>query len=413
MKQRRATHEIDHEAAALAAAGHIAQLFYQQTLQNRQATLLWTNDGNRMIPVRRSDVAEWVSLYARGLSALNIARGARIALIGTPSDVRLKMILGHALAGMTTIALADDLPIEDRIRLLDQSHVSVLIAENAREALPYLQEGGSMPELQMLISLQGTLNLPHRHMNFYNLDEVISRGRSQPDRTSQWLQTLRKDDAALLIGARRMAEAGEDDHAMPVELTMKTHAELMQSCETIRTILSESGHALADDQNPIVVHGYFHHVADFIACQILPLTLTRSISYLSNKLGDMEHYHQLQPQLLISDSDYIVQLHQRLERLLTQESDGIDNFMARTLFRLGKKRYEKSGKMSGLEKLLFNITFQSVSNRVRRCIGSKLKVILSVDEQIPYPTQLFFETFGVRMVEIPAVFEKALEKIRL
>jgi hypothetical protein len=395
-------------------ATHLARCFYEQTLSDRTAPLFWRQDGNRMEPVRRSEVAEWVSAYARGLQALNIARGARIALIGAPNEIRLKLLLGHALSGMTTIALADHLEQEEKCRLLDQSHVSLLIVESAKDALTYLRDGGTMPELQAIITLHGIINLPHQHMAQYTLDDIVQRGRNQPDRTSQWLNALRAEDAALLIGAQRVEDAENAHHRiMPVELNLKTHSELMQSCAGLLEVIQETGHIDLRSNQPVLVHGYFHHMVDFVACQILPLTLGCSVSYLNKYLADTEHFHLLQPQLLISDSSYIIDLQKRLERMLTQDADTIDRYFAGKLLQLGKKRYEQPQKMSWWENTLYTITFQSVRNRIRRNLGHALKGILSVDEGIPYSTQLFFETFGIRVIEVPSVFEKEFEKRRL
>ena len=415
-----AVRDLEFGAAGIPGTeSNAARIFYTQILTDRQAALLWRQQGHRLVPVSRSEAAEWISIYARALQSLDVPRGARIALMDVPETILLPAMLAHMLLGIASVVLADDISQMERMRLLTQSNVSLILAEDANTLSPYLREAALLPRLQNVVTLQHASHLAHQqHMpvTVSSLEELMQRGRALPDRTRSLLERVKLDEAALLIGARVEAlstpNGAEDTVQDQVELRLRTQAQLLATTDGLRKILEDANIAIAEGE-PILAHPAFEHPVDFIATQILPMMLGCPLDHIGPPIGETEHFQQLQPHLLISRSTYLTQLHQRLERQLTQEADGLDRWAARKLLALGKKRYEKSGKLSFLQSIMFNITRQMVGTHVLALLGGRLRGILSTDEDVPYATQLFFETFGVKLAEVPHVFEKEFEKRRL
>ncbi len=394
------------------AANHntIAQLFFEQALKARGLPLLWRRDGHRLVPYSRNEAAEWIASYARGLKAVHIARGARIAMLGTPNEMRLLVMLAHALLGITTVAMPEEMTQEERLTLLRQSHCSVLLVETAAQALPFIGEASGMGEMHYVIGLRGPVSLPtNKHVTTLTLDELIRRGRALPDQTPQMLQATRKEDAALIIGTPQL---DEDGIRRGVNLTMKTHGELLDICQRLTRLLLEANIDLPPGA-PILVYPSIGDSSAFTATQMLALTLDGSLDYLGPDLEDTQHFRLLQPQLLIADSGYLHRLHARMENLLLIQSDGIDRMAGRWLLTLGKRRFEHATKLPWWQEAAFWMVRHALSIRLREQLGNALNGILCVDENLHYSTLIFFETFGLRVVEIPAVFDATFEKRRL
>lgn len=387
----------------------IAQLFFEQALTARGLPLLWRKEGNRLVPYSRNEAAEWIAAYARGLKAVHIARGARIALLGTPNEMRLLVMLAHALLGITTVAMPEEMSQEERLYLLRQSHCSVLLVETAAQALPFIGEASGMGEMHHVIGLRGPVSLPtNKHVTTLTLEELIRRGRALPDQTSHMLLATRKEDAAIIVGTPQLQEDGKRN----INLVMKTHGELLDACERLAQLLHNAQIDLPAGA-PILVYPSIGDTSAFLATQLLALTLDGSLDYLSRDLEDTHHFRLLQPQLLIADSGYLHNLHARLESLLLVQSDRIDRWAGRWLLRLGKQRFEHASTLPWWQEAAFWAVRHALSIRLREQLGSSLKGILCVDENLNYSTLIFFETFGLRVVEIPAVFDSIFEKRRL
>ncbi len=398
---------MPHPYSEVTAHHTIAQLFFEQAMRERGLPLLWKHDGPRLLPYTRNEAAEWITSYARGLQALQIARGARIGLVGAPAEYRLPLLLAHALLGITTVVISEDASPAERLDLLRQSHCVAVLVETASEAAPCMQDDAGLSELNYVICLGEELRLASKHATIIPLAELMRRGRSVPDRSAQMLGQTRQEDAALIVGS-----AAEIDDARDRVLTMKTHGDLLNTCARLSKLLFDAQIDLPPGA-PILAHPNFHESAAFIATQLLPLTLDGSIDYLGQTMEDVQHFRLFQPLLLIADSTYLHRLQARLENQLLVEADPIDRFGARLLFRLGKKRYEGAGKLPWWEEMTFWAARHAFSTRMREQLGRHLRGILCVDENLDYSTLLFFETFGVRVVEIPSVFDATFEKRRL
>jgi long-subunit acyl-CoA synthetase (AMP-forming) len=389
---------------------HLAQVFYNQVMAQRGAPLLWWQSHARLCAVSRGEAAEWISTYIRGLESMRVARGARVGMIGAPDTVRILIFIAHAMMGITTVIAPPQISTNAQVQLLRESHCSTLLVEDGQQALSMLHHAAEMPELQSIIGLKGNIVLPSHHLTTISLDSLLQRGRALPDRTSAMLQLTRKDDAAFIIGLHSTATS--TDSPIAGARAMHTHAEILHDCQQLKQLLDEAK-ILIPYGSPVLVQPQTQNIAAFVATQLLPVVIGGSVDYSNNAENSLENFRMVQPSLLIASSAYIRELQTTLEEQLIEKADIVDRTTAKQLFRLGKKRYEQSGKLNMAESVAFRIAQHSTAPRIRELLGATMQGMLCTDEDLPYGSMVFFDTLGILTAEIPSVFGQTFEKTRL
>jgi long-subunit acyl-CoA synthetase (AMP-forming)/cytochrome P450 len=150
----------------------------------------------RYVAVPRAEALERARRLARGLAALGVAPGERLALLAGNGPDWVAADLAALAAGAVTVPLQADLAAGEAVRLLRDSGVRWVLASGARLA-ELLARRGELPEVRTWVQLDGA---PPEGSGAIPLAELLQRGDAA---TAPDLETLvrrrRPEEPATLL----------------------------------------------------------------------------------------------------------------------------------------------------------------------------------------------------------------------
>lgn len=388
---------------------HIAEWFFQPLLSQANRPFMWFLEQDRPKPMALKEAADWVSSYGRGLEALELARGERIVSLGAASASMWLSMIAHGLQGLVNVSVPISLEPKKQLQLITDSKSTALLADSFEHLYALLNEGALPAELQHVIIL-GSMNhsLPTvEGVKIMGVEDVQTLGRAQPDRTSQKLALCNPEEtASILCFPASDEDLGFEDASFTV--MKKTHADWMETYLGLIDLFAPTGYT--PHEEVVLEMADWHDPGSYAATYIMPLLAGRTLGFLPEGANVIKALQDMQPSMLIANAERLEELKGAIEALIDEHSDWIERTLFKKALGLAKLKFESPENFKGWRKYLASTLQEVAVKNIGKRIGGSLKVILSVDEDTPYATQLFFFTFGIQLVEVPVAFQRQFEK---
>jgi long-chain acyl-CoA synthetase len=365
----------------------LPQLYFSHLQQFRDTPFLWEKVSRQVRPLYWRELGSRINMLVRGMDALGVKRGERIAALTEKPLNSFFAHLSSLILGTVSVCFSRNCPIEERVSSLRESEARLVFVDNLEHAELLLEHCARLPKVTHIIIMEAIGTARSESPSALTFLELMEKGRSQPDRTPAMIRAVQPADRAVLMYSiiDRWARA-----------TMLTHEDLSGRFEQVqRAILP--GRIEKDDV--LLIASSFHESPLHFAACMLPLLHGTQASY--GEAGPLEELQliSVNPTLIFGESEFLQQL--KKETLRSAEMAGkVDQFIMRQALKIGKARYERPAAMTFSEKLTGKLLKTLIHQKFHQRMGGRLRGIVSTDNNLNYDTQLFFHSFGIEVYEV-------------
>ncbi|MGH6830055.1 MAG: AMP-dependent synthetase/ligase, partial [Methylocella sp.] len=365
----------------------LPRLFFDQAQKLGSKPFLWRKEGDAFSSIRWPRVAADVRALARGLIALGVRPGDRVALIAENRPEWLISDLAIMSVGAVTVPAFATNTIEDNKHVLTHSGARGVIISSpaiARRALPAAMLA---PELNFLVAMENlglTQQLPLRSLTW---GEAISLGDSKLDsEIEERIGALARDETCCIIYTSGTGGVPKG--------VMLTHGSILCNIKGAYRLLQEVG--IGNDVFLSFLplsHSYEH-----TAGQFLPISIGAQIYYAESIDKLTDNMAEAKPTIMTAVPRLYEVIHQRIQRGLAKASP-FQRRMFDLAYRLGRKNYEQPGSLTFKERMLNLVCDLLVRRKVGKRFGGRLKAFVSGGAALNYEIGVFFLALGVPLLQ--------------
>jgi long-chain acyl-CoA synthetase len=369
------------------AVPSLPRLFLDQADKTAGKPFLWRKVDGAFAPLRWSEVAADVRALARGLIALGVQPGDRVALIAENRPEWLISDLAIMAVGAVTVPAFATNTVEDNRHVLTHSGSRGLILSGAGIAKRALPAALQAPDLGFVIAMDSlglTQQLPLRVVNW---GEAIGLGDAKLDaEIDRRVAALTRADTSCIIYTSGTGGTPKG--------VMLTHGSILCNIKGAYRLLLEVG--IANDVFLSFLplsHSYEH-----TAGQFLPISIGAQIYYAESIDKLTDNMAEARPTIMTAVPRLYEVIHQRIQRGLTKAKP-FQRRMFELAYNLGRKRYERPGTLSFKERVLDRICDLLVRRKVAKRFGGRLKAFVSGGAALNYEIGIFFLALGVPLLQ--------------
>jgi long-chain acyl-CoA synthetase len=366
---------------------NLAAMFFEQAARRRERPFLWLKRDGRYRPISWQEVARQVTHLARGLRALGIERGDRVALVAENRPEWMIADLAIIAAGAITVPAYTTHTVEDHRHVLANSGAKAVIVSTAALAHRLMPAADQVSTIASIITLEPLTSGQLSHAEVYRWDEVMAMGEIGPaDSVASWVGAVQRDDVACLIYTSGTGGVPKG--------VMTTHANILANCYGAYRLLETIG--LGDEIFLCFLplsHSYEH-----TAGMMFPISLGAEIYFAEGAETLAANMQEARPTIMTAVPRLYETMHQRILRAMERQS-GPRARLFNLALRLGKKRLDDPEGFTLGERALDLAAELLVRRKVRQRFGGRLKAMVSGGAPLNAEIGRFFLALGVRLLQ--------------
>lgn len=363
----------------------LPRLFFDQAAKLGERPLSYHRRNGDWEPASWAETARDVRALARGLVALGIAPGDRIALVAENRPEWLIADLAIMTAGAITVPAFATNTSEDHRHILTHSGAKGVIYSGGTIATRLMPAAFQAPELKFLIAIDPQdkkAQMPFRQFDWREA-MVAAGGDQEIDRR---LAAQNRRDTCCIIYTSGTGGVPKG--------VMLSHGSILCNIKGAYRLLLEVG--LGDDRFLSFLplsHSYEH-----TAGQFLPISIGAEIWYAESVDRLVDNMAEVRPTIMTAVPRLYEAMHTKILRGLAK-APKLRQKLFWLAYRLGRKDYEQPGSLSLIERLLNKACDILVRKKVRQRFGGRLKAFVSGGAALNYEIGVFFLALGVRLLQ--------------
>jgi len=369
---------------------------------------LWAKVDGVYVPQTWRAVRDEISLIYRGLRAIGIERGDRVALVSENRPKWLVADLAIMSCGAITVPAYTTNTVEDHLHILNNSGAKAVFVANQRLARTLLPAAHTAPSVEIVISMAPLELQQDIGPEVYGWDRIKALGAEQPDDFDEVPDRLARTDTACIIHTSGTGGAPKG--------VMLSHGAILCNCmgglDLFRNHV-EDGKEVFLSFLPLS-HAYEHSAGQFI-----PIGMGAQIYYAESVESLVADMAAARPTIMTAVPRLYETMLQRVQSAIKRQG-GRKRQLFELAVELGKKRYEKPGSLTLWERVVDRLLDRLVRAKVKQRFGGRLKFFVSGGAPLNYDVGLFFTALGVNLLQgygqteaAPVVSCNPLEKIKL
>jgi long-chain acyl-CoA synthetase len=366
---------------------NLPRLFFDQANKLSAKPFLWRKDGDAFASIRWARVAADVRALARGLIALGVKPGDRVALIAENRPEWLISDLAIMSVGAVTVPAFSTNTTDDNRHVLTHSGARGVIISSPAIAKRALPAAMLAPELNFLIAMENlnlTQQLPLRSLTW---GEAMSLGDVKLDSDiEERIGALARDETCCIIYTSGTGGVPKG--------VMLTHGSILCNIKGAYRLLQELGMGNEVFLSFLPLSHSYEHTAG----QFLPISIGAQIYYAEgiDKLTD--NMAEAKPTIMTAVPRLYEVIHQRIQRGLAKATP-FQRKMFDLAYRLGRKNYEHPGTLIFKERIQNLVCDLLVRRKVAKRFGGRLKAFVSGGAALNYEIGVFFLALGVPLLQ--------------
>lgn len=366
----------------------IPAMFLDWAARKQERPFLWRKIDKTWTPLSWAETEAQVRQLARGLRALGVATGDRVAIIAENRPEWVIADLAIMAAGAIAVPAYTTYTTEDYRHVLANSGASALIVSSNALAQRVLPAADQLRPLKSIITLEPIKTQSAADIHLW--DEVLALGAAgAPDAASDEIDALvgrlAPDSVACLVYTSGTGGVPKG--------VMLSHRNMMSNARGAKLVLENdfgTGDEVFLSFLPLT-HSYEH-----TAGLIYPIMLGAEIYFTQPEhlAGDLP---VVRPTIMTA----VPRLLETLQRRLGQAMDragGLQLRLFRLTLALGTKRYQAPGSLSLLERLQNFVVELLVRRQIRRRFGGRLKAFVVGGAPLSAEVGLFFLALGAKVL---------------
>ena len=366
---------------------NLAAMFFDQAARLGDKPFLWAKPkGGTYQPISWRTAADRVTEIARGLRAIGLQRGDRVALISENRPEWAFADLAIISAGCITVPAYVTHQVEDFRYLLANSGARAAIVSStalAERVVPAAELVDTVEHVMVIDSL------PDRQTSTTDvllLGDLIARGDAAGGDVAAWVAETQTDDLACLIYT-----SGTGGLAKGV---MTSHGNIFANCLGALGFLKMLG--LGDEVflNFLPLSHSYEHTAGLM----FPIYLGAEIYFAEGADTLLTNLTEARPTIMTAVPRLYETMHQRILRGIEREGGWRANLFFRTV-ELGEKRLFDPQGLTLIEKLQDFVLEKLVRDKFRERFGGRLKAMVSGGAPLNPKIGTFFLALGIRLLQ--------------
>ncbi len=365
----------------------LPRLFFDQAQKLGGKPFLWRKQDGAFQPMRWARVAADVRALARGLIALGVKPGDRVALIAENRPEWLISDLAIMSVGAITVPAFSTNTIDDNRHVLTHSGARGVIISSPSIAKRSLPAALMAPELSFLIAMEPLHLTQQLPLRFLNWGEAMSLGDTKLDANiEERIGALARDETCCIIYTSGTGGVPKG--------VMLTHGSILCNIKGAYRLLQEVGMGNDVFLSFLPLSHSYEHTAG----QFLPVSIGAQIYYAESIDRLTENMAEARPTIMTAVPRLYEVIHQRIQRGLVKAKP-FQRRMFDLAYRLGRKSYEHPGSLTFKERIQNLVCELLVRRKVRKRFGGRLKAFVSGGAALNYEIGVFFLALGVPLLQ--------------
>jgi long-chain acyl-CoA synthetase len=365
---------------------NLAAMFFDQARRYGDKPYLWAKRDGSYRPITWHEAAAQVKELARGLRALGIQRGDRVALVSENRPEWMIADLAIISAGGITVPAYTTHQVEDHRYLLSNSGARAAIVSTAALGQRVIRAADQVDSVEHIVMIEPLPQGQESNTDVLQLEEVMARGREAGGDVAAWIAEIQPHDLACLIYTSGTG-------GLPKGV-MTSHANIFANCHGAFGLLVRLG--LEDEVflNFLPLSHSYEHTAGMM----FPIYIGASVYFAEGAETLAANMIEARPTIMTAVPRLYETLHQRLVRMV--DRDG--GWKAKLFYRavaLGEKRLANPRSLTLIERLTDRVLDKLVREKVRARFGGRLKAMVSGGAPLNPKISSFFIALGVRLLQ--------------
>ncbi|HXE27969.1 MAG TPA: long-chain fatty acid--CoA ligase [Stellaceae bacterium] len=365
---------------------NLAAMFFDQARRYGDKPYLWAKRDGSYRPITWREVAAQVEGLARGLRALGVRHGDRVALVSENRPEWMIADLAIISIGGITVPAYTTHQVEDHRYLLSNSGARAAIVSTAALARRVIHAADQVGHVEHVVVIEPLTEGQASNTDVLSLDEVVARGREAGGDVAAWIAKIQPHDLACLIYTSGTG-------GLPKGV-MTSHANIFANCHGAFGLLVRLG--LEDEVflNFLPLSHSYEHTAGMM----FPIYIGASVYFAEGAETLAANMIEARPTIMTAVPRLYETLHQRLVRMV--DRDG--GWKAKLFYRaveLGEKRLADPRSLTLVERLTDRVLDKLVREKVRARFGGRLKAMVSGGAPLNPKISSFFIALGVRLLQ--------------
>jgi long-chain acyl-CoA synthetase len=367
-----------------ASCRSLPAMFFAMAQQRGDRPFLWARRDGQYRKLSWADTADQVNRLARGLTALGVEPGDRVALVAENRPEWVVADLAIMSIGAMTVPAYVTNTVEDHRHILGNSGARAAIVSTAGLAARLLPAAALVPSVGAVIAIEPPAE-PPAGVRLHAWGDVLALGASSGDDIATRVAALPPDDTACLIYTSGTGGVPKG--------VMLSHRNIIANCRGAHRLLEQIG--LGDEVFLSFLplsHSYEH-----TAGLMFPIALGAEIYFAEGAETLATNLLEARPTLMTAVPRLYETLHQRI-RLQIQREHGLKRRLFERAVALGVKRLAGEELSLG-ERVLDHVLDRLVRAKVRARFGGRLKAMISGGAPLNPEIGRFFLALGVRLLQ--------------
>jgi long-chain acyl-CoA synthetase len=354
-------------------------LFFATAARRGDRPFLWAKSGGSYQPMSWADTASAVSRLARGLVALGVAPGDRVALAAESRPEWVIADLAIMSAGAITVPAYTTNTVEDHRHILGNSGARAVITSKPPLSDRVCDAAVQLPNVRRVIAMEN----PGENMRGW--EEVLALGAERSDDVTERIAAIKPDDIACLIYT-----SGTGGLPKGVALT---HRNIIANCRGAYRLLEMLGLGEEVFLSFLPLSHSYEHTAGLM----FPISIGAEIYFAEGAETLAANLIEARPTIMTAVPRLYETLHQRI-RLGIEREKGLKRSLFEKTVAIGRKRL--AGEPLGLGvRLIDPLLDKLVRDKVRARFGGRLKAMVSGGATLNPEIASFFLALGVQLLQ--------------
>ena len=361
-------------------------MFFAQSGRFGGRPFLWTKGAAGWRSLSYADVAVEVRRVARGLLALGVGPGDRVALVAENRPEWPIADLAIMSIGAITVPAFATNTVADHRHVLSHSGARGVIVSSKAIAERVLPAALEAHDLTFVVTLEDLPIAQQIVKKLVNWRDLLAAGEGRSDDLEVSIARLKRADTCCFIYT---SGTGGTPKAV-----MLTHGSILSNCLGAYHLLLDLG--VGDEVFLSFLplsHAYEHTVGQFF-----PMTIAAQIYYAESVEKLTENMVEVRPTIMTAVPRLYEAMYQRIQRSIAKATP-----LQRRLFQLaldlGRRRQEKPGSLGPIDRLRDLFVEFTVRRKLRKRFGGRLKAWVSGGAALNEEIGMFFLALGVRLLQ--------------
>ena len=364
---------------------NLPEMFFEQAAARADGPFLWAKANGTYQPVSWGKAARHVAALARGLAALGIGPGDRVALVAENRPEWPIADIAIMTAGAITVPSYVTNGTDDHLHVLRDSGAKGCIVSTAALAERVMPAAKEAAALDFVIAIESLQSTPDGSVPVHRWKDVIAAHAGAVPKPEEIAARQSRSDTACLIYTSGTGGAPKG--------VMLSHGAILHNCKGSYGILHELG---LDDEVFLsflpLSHSYEH-----TAGQFFPISIGAQIYY-SDADSLLTNLTLARPTLMTAVPRLYESLRERMNRDV-KRAGGINEKLFLRALALGRAKYENGGRLPIGARAQDFFCETLVRRKVHQRLGGRLKGLISGGAPLNYEVGLFFTALGVRLLQ--------------